>query len=128
MRVVKSDNLNGFFIADVAKGKNTCRVRFTAPPREPKLLDFQIDRSVRGKVFRRNGATMAYLWPTGPWAAEVRLDLPAAATARVYVAPLGIEQRCSRGQSTFTIGQEQWARLVGLEREEVLRYATASHR
>jgi hypothetical protein len=124
-----SDNLNGFLVANVAKGSNTFRVRFTSPPRRPTLLDFRIGTSVRGKIFRRNGQTMAYLWPTGPWAAEVRLDLPAVLTARVYVAPEGVEQCCGQNRlSTFTIGQEQWARLVGIERGEILRYATASHR
>ena len=123
-----SENLNGFLVADVAQGANTFRVRIASAPREPKLLDFQIGASVRGKVFRRNGVTMAYLWPTGPWAAEVRLDLPTATSARVYVAPDGVEQRCDGGQNAFTVGQEQWARLVGLEREEILRCATASHR
>ena len=122
-----SDNLNGFLVADVAQGTNTFRVVIASESRQPKALDFRIGTSVRGKVFRRNGVTMAYLWPTGPWAAEVRLELPAAATARVYVAPEGIEQCCRQGASTFTIGQEQWARLVGLQRDAILRYAAASH-
>jgi hypothetical protein len=123
-----NDNLNGFLVADVGKGANTFRVRFASSPRVPRILDFKIGDSVRGKVFRRNSQTIAYLWPTGPWAAEVRLDLPTSTTARAYVAPEGREQCCNGGPNTFTIRQEQWARLVGLEREEILRYATASHR
>jgi hypothetical protein len=123
-----SDNLNGFLVADVAPGRNVFEVRISSAPREPKLLDFQIGASVRGKVVRRDGTSMAYLWPTGPWPAALRLVLPAGKSARAYVAPRGVLQECPPGDTMLEIPQDQWMRLVGLDREEILRFASATHR
>lgn len=122
-----TDNLNGFLVADVQKGQNVFTVRFTSPARNPQVIDFQIGSSVRGKIFNRGGVNMAYLWTTGPWPATLNLDLPAGQTAQGYVTPEGVLQECKPGKNTFVIPQEQWMRLVGLTRDEILNYATAAH-
>jgi hypothetical protein len=56
------------------------------------------------------------------------LTLPLAKEAKVYVAQLGVEQQCGPGENSFVIPREQWLRLVGLDREEILRYARTEHR
>ena len=94
--------------------------------REPKALDFRIGASVCGKVFHRNGVTMAYLWPTGPWAAEVRLDLPAAAAARVYVGPEGVNSVAAGAQAPSPLARNNGAPWSGSN--EMQSSATRRHR
>jgi hypothetical protein len=122
-----TDNLNGFLMADVQKGQNIFTVRFTSPERALQVMDFQIGASVRGKIFNRGGVNMAYLWTTGPWPATLNLDLPAGQTAQGYVTPEGVLQECKPGKNTIVIPQEQWMRLVGLSRDQILKYSTAMH-
>jgi hypothetical protein len=120
-------DLNGFLIADVSEGHNVFTLRIRSPTRISQTLDFQIGDSLRGKIFTRDGRQMAYIWPTGPWGATLRLTLPAGKAAQVYVAPEGSLQQCEPGETTIEVPQEQWMRLVGLSRAEILQFASAEH-
>jgi len=120
-------NLNGFLIAKVAKGRSEFTLKISSPKRELKDMDFQIGSGLRGKIFHRDGREMAYIWPTGPWGATLKLRLPAGKSVEAYVAPKGDRQQCAEGETSLQIPQNQWMRLVGLGREEILRFASAEY-
>jgi hypothetical protein len=120
-------NLNGFLIAQVTKGRNVFQLRISSPARTLQSMDVQIDASLRGKIFTRDGRAMAYIWPTGPWPATLHLHLPAGKSAKAYLAPQGMLRECAPGETTLEIPQEQWLRLVGLDREQIIKFASAEH-
>jgi hypothetical protein len=117
-----SGNLNGFLVADVAVGHNAFTLRIESPARELHQLDFRIGATLCGKVIARDGQSIAYLWPSGPWAANLHIHLPAGKSARAYVAPNGEVQNETTGDTTIVIPQDQWMRLVGLTRDEIIQY------
>jgi hypothetical protein len=119
-----TDNLNGFLIVDVKPGSNTFTLRIDSPERKPRSLDIDIGASLKGKVFARDGMTMAYVWNSLPWSSSLTLTLPEGKSAKVYVAPEGIEKNCGAGNSTFPIPQGQWLRIVGLSREEIRAFSS----
>jgi hypothetical protein len=120
-------NLNGFLIADVTAGRNLFTLRIDSPARAAQVLDFKIGDGVRGKVIHRDRREMAYIWPGGPWPATLRLHLPPGKSAQAYVAPEGALQQCGAGESSIEIPQGEWMRVIGLSRDEILRFATAEH-
>jgi hypothetical protein len=122
-----SGNLNGFLLANVTKGRNVFTLRISSPARTLQSMDFQIGASLRGKIFNRDGRQMAYIWPTGPWPATLHLHLPAGSCAKAYVAPQGALLECPSGDTTVKIPQDQWMRLVGLDRDQIVQFATAEH-
>jgi len=114
-----TDNLNGFLIVDVKAGSNSFTLRIDSPPRELKSLDFSIGDYLKGKVYVRNGVTMAYVWNSLPWASTLSLTLPQGKAATVFVAPEGVEQTCRAGENLFKIPQGRWLRIKGLSGDEI---------
>jgi len=116
-----TDNPNGFLVADVKKGRNVFTVRFTSREREPLSIDFDIGDGIHGRVITRGEAPMAYLWPTRPWKTAFEIDVPAGRSVQFYAAPAGERVDLAPGTHRLEIGQESWARLVGLTVDELRR-------
>jgi len=114
-----TDNLNGFLIVNVKPGANRFTLQINSPARTLQSQDVKIGDSLEGKVFTRDGTTMAYVWSSLPWSSSLVLTLPEGKSATVYVAPQGIRQECRAGANRFDIPQGQWLRVTGLTREEL---------
>jgi hypothetical protein len=94
-------------------------LRLRSPRREPASQDIVL-AGLHGKVFQRDGQSMAYLWPMRPWDTTIEIDVPAGREVQFYAAPEGRRQELTTGRNTLLIPQERWARVVGLSREELL--------
>jgi len=122
VRAPYTGNLNGVLVVDLEPGMNQFKVTFKCAYHEPETIDFKMGEHVEGKVFTRDGRTMAYLWPTLPWGATVELNLPKGKSAKVYVAPKGKEKECNTGKNIFVMGEDGWMRVVGLSRDELIKW------
>ncbi len=120
VRAPFTENLNGLLVCDVAQGENRFVLRIDSPPRRPVTSTVRIGESIEGRVFRRDGQWMAYLWPTKPWEAELVLNLPANRTADAYVAPIGERQPLQAGRNCLKVPAGKWMRLTGLSGDEIL--------
>jgi hypothetical protein len=68
---------------------------------------------------------MAYIAPTRPWDVMVDLAVPADRKVTVVVVPDGVLQEFSGGTHSFVIPKEQWARVIGLSRDEICQSVKA---
>jgi len=125
VRAPYTGNLNGVLVADVAGGANTFTVTVSTPPRALQATTVRISDSIEGRVYARDGGTIAYLWPTGAQRTTLVVDLPEGTSARGYVAEEGAEELCAGEGTRFELQVGGWMRLVGLSVEEVARYCRA---
>lgn len=126
VRAPFSGNLNGILVVDVKQGENQFAVTIRTPRRQNVATTIQIADGVEGRVFRRDGELMAYLWPKKPWAATLAVKLPAGKQADAYIAPKGERQALKAGEENrFTIPMGGWMRIVGLSAEELAGCARA---
>ena len=119
VRAPFTGNLNGILVVEARPGANQYHLRLHAPRREPASQDIAL-AGLHGKVFQRDGQSMAYLWPMRPWDTTIEIDVPAGRAVQFYAAPEGRRQELKTGQNTLRIPQERWARVVGLTRAELL--------
>jgi hypothetical protein len=119
IRAPYTGNLNGILEVDVRPGKNEYRLMITTPQRDPVSQDIFFP-AIHGKVFERDGQSMAYLWPTRPWDITFEIDVPAGRQAQCYTAPAGERVELKPGIQHLVIPKEKWVRIVGLSREELL--------
>lgn len=120
VRAPFTGNLNGILAVDAQPGENIYHLRMATPPRNLEIQDVVLD-GVHGKVFDRDGTSMAYLWPTHPWDARIAIEVPAGREARLYAAPAGEEVLLHPGINPIVVPKEFWIRIVGLSREELVR-------
>jgi hypothetical protein len=120
-----SGNLNGFIVTDLKKGENEVTLTLASEQREPVSQDIDCGPLLVGKVFTRDGRSMAYIAPTRPWNVTAKLAVPAGREVTVAVAPEGTLQVFGEGSHTFVIPKEQWARVIGLNREELTQFLSA---
>ena len=111
-------NLNGILEVDAKQGKNEYRLKITTAKRTPKSQDILLE-TVHAKVFTRDGQTMAYIWPTRPWETTFELAVPPGSTVEYFAAPLGEKVELKSGKQKLTIPKEKWARIVGLNCDEL---------
>ena len=69
-------------------GRNEYRLRLRSPRRQPASQDIAL-AGLGGKVFQRDGQSMAYLWPMRPWDTTIEIDVPAGREVQFYAAPEG---------------------------------------
>jgi hypothetical protein len=112
-------NLNGFVVADLQKGDNVLVLTVSSPKRQIANLDIDASPLLVGKVFEREGQPMAYIAPARPWPVTVELTVPEGKQVAVAVSPNGELQPMPPGTHSFTIPKEQWARVMGLRRDEL---------
>ncbi len=120
IRAPFTGNLNGILEVDAKPGDNEYHVSFATPRRGPASQDIAVE-GVQGKVFERDGLSMAYVWPTRPWDAAFELEVPPGREVRYYAAPEGEMVDLPPGRHRLVIEKERWARITGLNREELLR-------
>ena len=118
LRAPFTGNLNGILEVDANPGRNEYHVRISTAKRAPVSQDFAVD-GVQGKVFERDGATMAYVWPTRPWETAFELEVPAGRQVRYYAAPQGEQVDLPPGKHRLVIAKENWSRIVGLSCAEL---------
>jgi len=118
VRAPFTGNLNGILEVNAAPGRNEFRLRITTPPRAPVNLDLAAG-NVRGKIFERDGATMAYVWSLRPWDTAFELEVPAGRTAHYFAAPKGEQVDLPPGKHRLVIAKERWSRITGLTRDEL---------
>lgn len=114
VRAPFSANLNGLLVADVKTGENKFSVTIKTRARNPVPSTIKVGDAIEGRVFERDGQTMAYFWPTKPWGGTLAVNLLSGMGATAYVAPQGAAQPCPLGQNAFTIPAGGWMRLIGL--------------
>jgi hypothetical protein len=119
VRAFYTGNLCGVLEVQAKPGLNTYKVLINTPKRTPQSLDIAVE-GVRGKVFERDGQSMAYVWPTRPWETTFELTVPPGKSVQYYAAPKGEKVDLPAGIHKLVIEQERWARIVGLSREELV--------
>jgi hypothetical protein len=118
VRAFFTHNLCGVLEVQAKPGLNTYKVRINTPPRQPVSQDIAVD-GVRGKVFERDGQSMAYVWPKRPWETSFELTVPPGKSVQYYAAPKGERVDLPAGAHKLVINKERWSRIVGLNREEL---------
>lgn len=118
VRAPFTGNLNGILEVDAKPGRNEYVLHLTSPKRAPETLDISME-GIQGKVFERDGGSMAYIWPTSPWETAFDLDVPQGREVRYYPAPGGEQQDLPPGRHHLVIPKESWARITGLGRKEL---------
>jgi hypothetical protein len=119
VRAPFTGNLNGLLVANIVKGENAFAVTIKTPPRRLVRSTIRIGDSVEGRVFRRDGQTMAYLWPTRPWSATLVVNVPPGKRAAAFIAPAGERKPLATGPNRLEIPAGRWLRLVGLSADEI---------
>ena len=120
VRAPFTGNLNGLLVCDITEGHNQFVVKIETPPCPLVPSTLQIGESIEGRVFRRDGRWMAYLWPTRPWEATLTVNLADDQHADVYVAPAGERKALTPGENRVQIPAGKWMRLTGLSPEEIM--------
>ena len=120
-----SGNLNGFVVTNLKQGRNEITLTVSTPARAPVELNLDCGALLAGKVFERDGRTMAYVAPARPWNMPVKLIVPEGRSVTVAIAPEGELQVFAGGTHSFVIPKEQWARIIGLSREELIHALSA---
>ena len=120
-------NLNGFFIANVVEGHNVFTLRIDSPARPLQSMDFQIGTSLRGKIFTRTAARWPISGPAVRGPPRCGCTFLRENSARAYISPKGDLQDCPSGETTLEIPQNQWLRLVGLDRDQIVQFASGEH-
>jgi hypothetical protein len=118
MKVPFTHNLSGVLVADLKAGENRLTLTINSPVRQPATLDV-VAGNLRGKVFERDGRSMAYVYPAVPWEVSLELTVPAGKSVQYYAAPKGERVDLLTGPHKLVINKEQWSRIVGLNREEL---------
>lgn len=138
-----TDNLNGILVADLEPGENRFTVTIKTPPRVLQATTIKIGDRIEGRVYKREGKAMAYLWPTKKTGATLVLNLPKemknfdwheGLKAHAYLAPDGDDQPLFAGEYRFKLpwlnetsyfysSYAVWVRLVGLEIGDIEKYA-----
>jgi hypothetical protein len=121
MKVPYTGNLSGVLVADLRAGENRLTLAIDSPPRQPATLDMAAG-NLRGKVFERDGQSMAYVWPAVPWEVSFELTVPEGKSVQYYAAPKGERVDLPPGMHKLVIEKERWSRIVGLD-YQVLRQA-----
>lgn len=118
MKVPFTHNLSGVLVADLKAGENRLTLTINSPVRQPATLDV-VAGNLRGKVFERDGRSMAYVYPAVPWEVSFELTVPEGKSVQYYAAPKGEKVDLPPGTHKLVINKEQWSRIVGLNREEL---------
>lgn len=119
VRAPLTGNLNGLLVADVATGENKFTVTIQTPAAKLVRSTVKIGNWIEGRVFHRDGQTMAYLWPTRPWNAMFIVNLPRGRSATVMIAPAGEGKPLKPGPNRLEIPAGRWIRLIGLSADEI---------
>ncbi len=114
-----SGNLNGFAVVDLKKGITEIRLSVSSKKRVPVKMDIDWDDRLSGKVFFRQNRYMAYVGLMQPWTTDVELDVPVGKEVVLAIAPQGELRTLAAGTHLFTIPKGEWARIIGMSRDEL---------
>jgi len=115
-----TDNLNGELVCNVRRGENRFSVRIISPRRALLGTELSLNEGkIQGRVFSREGQSMAYLCSQSAKDEVLRLVVPQGRTARVYPAPPGADMTWAPGPHELTLKPGQYARLTGLTRRDI---------
>ena len=100
-------------------GGNNFTVTIKTPARKLIPSTIKIGTSIEGRVFQRDGQTMAYLWPARPWNVTLVVSLPPGKTATAMIAPTSESKQLTLGPNRIEIPAGRWIRVIGLSADEL---------